>query len=309
MEKKGQIYINESALRMRRAEKKFRMLFEYSPIGMAMVNHETGAFLEVNQSLLDSTGYTKEEFLNLSFWDITPREYEAQEEAQIEELNTTGRFGPNEKEYIRKDGTRFPIKIRGFKLSDVDGTELVWGIIEDISEQRRMEENLRFHAYHDTLTSLSNRRKFEKDLREALKACEETSLVMALFILDLDKFKAVNDNYGHQVGDQLLVEVGKRIKHVIQNDKDTVARIGGDEFAVILNDIQSRDNAYQVAERIRVQLERPFSICGNMISITASIGVAMGPEDSLDEDIIFRKADENAYSIKEDGGNGVKITS
>lgn len=127
--------INERKL----AQNKFRMLFEQSPIGMALVNHETGDFLEVNNSILKATGYTKEEFLNLSYWDITPREYEAQEIQQLQELNKTGRFGPNQKEYIRKDGTRYPLSISGALYVDINGKKVVWGIIEDITERKQAE--------------------------------------------------------------------------------------------------------------------------------------------------------------------------
>ena len=119
--------------KLRRPEDRFISLFVHAPIGMAMVDHATGDFIEVNEALLKYTQYTKEEFLKLSFWDITPREYEHQEQEQIETLNKTGSFGPNYKEYIRKDGSRFPISIRGFILTDVDGRKLVWGIIEDLS--------------------------------------------------------------------------------------------------------------------------------------------------------------------------------
>lgn len=119
--------------KLRRSEEKFQMLFEHSPIGMALIDHLTGEFLEVNTALLRYTGYTKPEFLKLSFWDITPSEYVAQEQAQIEALNRSGSFGPNQKEYIRKDGSRFPISLQGFLINDVDGRKLVWGIIEDIT--------------------------------------------------------------------------------------------------------------------------------------------------------------------------------
>jgi PAS domain S-box-containing protein len=120
--------------KLRRSEEKFKFLFEHSPIGMAMVDFLTGDFVEVNESLLSSTRYTKEEFLKLSFWDITPKDYADQEEQQLEDLRTKGSFGPNRKEYIRKDGTRFPISIRGFIITDVDSRKLVWGIIEDLSK-------------------------------------------------------------------------------------------------------------------------------------------------------------------------------
>jgi PAS domain S-box-containing protein len=128
------IAIDTSEQKLRRSEEKFEFLFKHSPIGMAMVDHVTGEFVEVNDSLLESTQYTKAEFLELSFWDITPTEYQSQEESQLDDLNQKGAFGPNRKEYIRKDGTRFPILIRGFALTDVDGRKLVWGIIEDLSK-------------------------------------------------------------------------------------------------------------------------------------------------------------------------------
>lgn len=123
--------------KLRRAEEKFELLFEHSPIGMALIDHGTGEFLEVNAALLAYTGYSKQEFLKLSFWDITPSEYRDQEEQQIRDLNEKGSFGPNEKEYIRKDGSRLPISLRGFILNDVDGRKLVWGIIEDISLKKK----------------------------------------------------------------------------------------------------------------------------------------------------------------------------
>lgn len=153
-------------IKLSRSEEKYNMLFEYSPVGMAMINHNTGDFHEVNRALLEMTGYTKEEFLQLSFWDITPPEYQEQEEQQRLDLEATGRFGPNEKEYIRKDGSRFPIRIKGFILADVDGTRLVWGIIEDISnEYRRIFDNFQ-DAY------------FQTDLTEKVVFANPTALAM-----------------------------------------------------------------------------------------------------------------------------------
>lgn len=125
-----------------RANRKFRMLFENSPVGLAFVDHMTGEFLEVNDAVLDAAGYTKDEFINLSYWDITPREYEEQEIRQIEELNKTGSFGPNTKEYIRKDGTRYPISISGALYTEINGETVVWSIIEDITERKEAEETI-----------------------------------------------------------------------------------------------------------------------------------------------------------------------
>ncbi|MFM7769148.1 MAG: ATP-binding protein, partial [Bacteroidota bacterium] len=152
------IYSSERVL----AQNKFRMLFEQSPVGMALVLHETGEFLEVNKSVLESTGYTKDEFLKLSYWDLTPREYEEQEIKQLDTLNETGRFGPNFKEYIRKDGSRYPLSISGALFVDVDGRKVVWGIIEDLSERKEREliiknqneELLRLNAAKDKFFSI-----------------------------------------------------------------------------------------------------------------------------------------------------------
>ena len=134
------ISVTRDISKLRRAENKFRMLFELSPVGLAMVDNETGEFLEVNDAILRSSGYGRDEFLKLSFWDITPREYEAQEMDQLRQLKETGRFGPNEKEYIRKDGSRYPITISGVLFVNEDGRQVVWGIIEDISERKKAEK-------------------------------------------------------------------------------------------------------------------------------------------------------------------------
>jgi PAS domain S-box-containing protein len=124
---------------LKKEKDKFHTLFELSPIGMALVDKETGHFLEANNRVLEDTGYSKDEFLNLSFWDITPREYEEQEAQQLLELNEKGCFGPNEKEYIRKDGTRYPIAISGFKYVDINGVEVVWGFIQDITKLKELD--------------------------------------------------------------------------------------------------------------------------------------------------------------------------
>lgn len=124
---------------LKKEKDKFHRLFELSPIGMALVDNETGHFLEANNRVLEDTGYSKDEFLNLSFWDITPREYEEQEAQQLLELNEKGCFGPNEKEYIRKDGTRYPIAISGFKYVDINGVEVVWGFIQDITKLKELD--------------------------------------------------------------------------------------------------------------------------------------------------------------------------
>jgi PAS domain S-box-containing protein len=171
-----------------RSEEKFILLFKNSPIGMAMIRHDTGEFLEVNEALLGYVGYTKDEFLKLSFWDITPREYESQEQTQIDELNRTGKFGPNEKEYIRKDGKRIPIRLSGFKLIDVDEREVVWGIIENITlekELKEQHEKVKRLSVTDHLTGLFNRQKLDEALDNEINRANRSTSPFSVIMLDL----------------------------------------------------------------------------------------------------------------------------
>jgi len=122
------------------SESRLRGLFELSPIGIALNDYETGKFVDLNNALLAPTGYTREEFISLSYWDVTPREYEEEEIKQLEVLADTGRYGPFEKKYIRKDGSRYPVLLNGMVVYDDNGRKLIWSIIEDISERKRNEE-------------------------------------------------------------------------------------------------------------------------------------------------------------------------
>lgn len=128
------------------SEERFRTLFTQAPVGMALVEHATGKFLEINKAAYGPTGYTEEELIQLDYWALTPKKYHAQEFAQINSLEMTGKFGPNEKEYIRKDGVHYPVKISGFMTLGHDQQKLVWGIIEDITERKQAEEKLNLAA-------------------------------------------------------------------------------------------------------------------------------------------------------------------
>ncbi|WLD59702.1 ATP-binding protein [Salinispirillum sp. LH 10-3-1] len=135
------IHEHEQARRgLKRNEARLRGLFELSPIGIALNDYETGAFLDGNPALLKPTGYSKEEFIALSYWDLTPQEYQPQEEDALQSLQTTGRYGPFEKEYIRKDGIRYPVRLQGILSEETDGRRVIWSLIEDISERRKLDQ-------------------------------------------------------------------------------------------------------------------------------------------------------------------------
>ena len=122
---------------------KYKLLFDLSPIGIALVEHETGRFLDANESMLRSAGYSRDELLSMTYWDITPPEYKDQEDDQMRMLDETGFFGPNKKEYIRKDGSRYPISISGAIFTDDSRGKVVWGLIEDITEREATENRIK----------------------------------------------------------------------------------------------------------------------------------------------------------------------
>ena len=294
-------------VKLLRSEDKFWTLFNSSPVGMAIVDAKTGNFLNVNGAILKSTGYTEKEFIMHSYWDITPKEYEEQELQQINDLKEKGSFGPNQKEYIRKDGTKFPITISGVALIDTNDREIVLGIIEDISERKAYEKELEKLALYDYLTLLPNRRLIIERLHQAIAQSKREKTKLAILILDLDKFKQVNDMLGHYIGDAVLKETAKRISDVVRRDTDTVSRHGGDEFLVLLSDIRKEEDAVLIAKKICEILCKPFVIEENTVNISSSIGIAIYPQHGDDDDTLLRNADKALYKVKNAYGNNFRL--
>lgn len=293
-------YHDDSEVILKRSEEKFNMLFEYSPIGMALVDHETGKFYEVNKSLLESTGYTKDEFLNLSYWDITPVEYNEQELQQIKDLNEKGKFGPNEKEYIRKDGSRFPIRIQGFILKDIDDKKIVWGIIEDISEIKRLENELRQQAMRDYLTGAYNRRFFSEILTKAVSQARRVNNGLVIIIFDIDHFKFINDKFGHCIGDNILVNITNIVSANIR-DYDILCRWGGEEFILLLPSTNLEDGV-KIADKLRVIINN-FDF---QIPIKVSCSFGLTTLQSSDSESLIKNADSALYTAKHSGRNCVR---
>ena len=302
----------ESMVKPHQPEERFQELFHSSPVGIAMIDQLSGEFLMVNKQLLDYTGYTKEEFLKLTIWDITPEEDESQEIQQKHDLNAYSYFGPNEKEYIRKDGTRFPIMIQTFNATDnskSEGRNIVWGIIQDISKSKEKEDQLHAMALHDDLTGLPNRRLLADRVRQEIAKSSRNKTKFALIAVDIDKFKAVNDQFGHIIGDTLLREISTRASSVLQRCSDTICRIGGDEFIILLPDIDSVLNATLIANKIRAAFEEVFQIEGHSIYITCSMGITLYPDHGVEELILFRLADDALYKSKNLGRNCISVSS
>lgn len=180
------------------------------------------------------------------------------------------------------------------------------GISTDITERKDIEEHMQHMAQYDALTHLPNRALFNDRLQQAIAAAQRNKAHLALMFIDLDKFKPVNDTYGHGVGDLLLKDVALRIQDCLR-ESDTAARIGGDEFVILLPTIVTQQDASKVGEKILHALNQPFALTGHTLQISASIGVAVYPKHGSNEKLLVKSADIAMYHAKKNGRNNVKI--
>lgn len=180
------------------------------------------------------------------------------------------------------------------------------GIAIDISERKDIEEHMSRMAQYDALTHLPNRALFNDRLRQAVSAAQRHKEYLALMFIDLDKFKPINDTYGHGVGDQLLKEAAQRIQDCLR-ESDTAARLGGDEFVVLLPTIEAAQDANTVGEKIRRALNHPFALAGHNLTISSSIGIAVYPVHGDEEKLLVKNADIAMYHAKRMGRNAVIV--
>lgn len=206
----------------------------------------------------------------------------------------------------RSDGTSFPAEI--WTHPQMTNNSLVGAVMTfiDITERKKMETELQRMAHYDVLTGLPNRALFSDRIQQALAEAKRDRIRIAIMFIDLDKFKPVNDTYGHAVGDLLLKDVANRIKSSIR-ESDTVARIGGDEFVALLKHVKDSQDALIVAEKIRTALNTPFLINNLSLGISSSIGIAVFPDHGSQEIDLCKNADAAMYQAKEKGRNIVQI--
>lgn len=295
-----------------------QLLVQSTPEGISILD-ENGRVIDANDAFCHHLGYTREEVLQLTLSDFEVRMSSGEISARLGTLH--GGHTRFEGRHRRKDGTLVDVESVISEV-EVEGARCFFSLSRDITEQKRNQESIRSLAFHDTLTQLPNRRLLLDRLEQAIAASKRHARHCALLFLDLDKFKPLNDEYGHVMGDQLLVQLAGRLGNCMR-DMDTVARFGGDEFIVLLPELspdldESKAQARLVAEKIAAVLAepyhlilQPFSAPGDRKTIeyscTTSIGVVLFINDHMSADDIIRHADMAMYRAKESGRNSIRF--
>jgi diguanylate cyclase (GGDEF)-like protein/PAS domain S-box-containing protein len=281
------------------SETRYRRLFETAQDGILILDAGTGKIIDVNPFMVAMLGYAREEFLGRQLWEIGLFQDITANKIAFERLQA--------EKYIRYE--HLPLETKDGKPRDVEfvsnvylanGKTVIQCNIRDITERKRQERNLVHVGTHDALTRLPNRALFEDRLQIALAQAIRSLKKLAVMLLDLDRFKEINDTLGHSIGDRVLQAVGDRLTELLRK-MDTVARIGGDEFLLLLSQIKHAKYALTIAQKLIEAFHKPFVVDTHEISITTSIGIVIAPDDGKDVDTLIKKADIAMYYAKEQG--------
>jgi diguanylate cyclase (GGDEF)-like protein/PAS domain S-box-containing protein len=284
---------------LREARDRFRSIFENAPIGVAMVDLE-GRYLQVNGSLCEILGYTEQELQKLTWQEVTHPD-DLAISSDFARRIVAGEFPRYhlEKRFVHADGHSVWASLSVSLVRDSEGEPLYFvSQIQDITERKVLEERLEHRAYHDILTGLPNRSLLVNRLAHALERTRRRVDRQAVVLfMDLDSFKVVNDSLGHDAGDHLLGLLAERLRRCLRPE-DTLARFGGDEFVVLLEDVEDPGEAMRVAERITNELKKPFVMDGRSLFASVSIGIAQGNARTKSPLDLLRDADTAMYRAK-----------
>jgi diguanylate cyclase (GGDEF)-like protein/PAS domain S-box-containing protein len=268
-----------------------------------LIADREGHIVWVNEAFSKLSGYSSEELLGQRPSLLKSGRQDSTFYRELWQTILGGKVWQGELVEQRKDGSLFVVEETITPLFDAKGniTHFI-AIQHDITLRKRQGDKEHFLAYHDSLTGLPNRAMFLNLLRQAVEHSKAQHTLMALMFIDLDRFKPVNDELGHQIGDLVLVAVSNRLKAAVRKT-DVVARIGGDEFAVIENGLADIKPVEALARELILRLGKPYRLDHHEVSIGASIGVAIYPSDGGDASLLLKRADVAMYQAKENGRN------
>src|SRR5689334_9551421 len=280
---------------MNRLDAGLRRLVATNLIGMLFVDL-AGKILDVDESFLQTLGYARPE-LPARIHDLTSPEDRRLDDEAFEKLMAFGACAPFEKTLVRRDGSLVPV-LFGAALYE----EEIACFVVDLSQNKQAQEKLNHLAYHDALTDLPNQVLFKDRLKQAIALSRRNDHLQAVLLLNLDRFKTVNDSLGYTAGDRLLQSVAQRLTSCVR-ETDTVARFGGDEFAVLLTQIPRAQDAANVARAIKAALDQAFIFEDQEIFVASSIGISMYPHDGRDTAGLLKTAGVALDRAKVQGGN------
>ncbi len=288
-------YINDE-------QKIAQLVYQNSSEAMVVTNAR-GVIISVNHAFTELTGYSLEEAVGKSTRLLNSgKQSRAFYQAMWQAINSTGRW-QGEILNRRKDGKLYTEWLTINSIFNDDGTvDRRVALFSDISHKKESEYLIWKQANFDLLTDLPNRRMFQDRLEHEIKKSDREKLFLALLIIDLDRFKEINDALGHAIGDLLLKKVGYRLRACVR-ESDTVARLGGDEFTVILGDLHSLTYIDLIAQSILDSFSLPFQLHNEVVYISVSIGIAIYPDDATDVGELLKSADQAMYAAKNQGRN------
>ncbi|MGA2780531.1 MAG: EAL domain-containing protein, partial [Smithella sp.] len=296
---------SEEALRQN--EEKYRTILESIQEGYFEVDL-TGNFTFCNDSMSRLTGCSKEELLGVNYKQFINEETAKEVFQAFNKVYSTGEpaKGFNWR-IIGKNGFERYIEASVSLKKDSSGKLTGFrGIIHDITERKQIEQQINYMATHDVLTGLPNRLMFSQLLNHAIRTAQRHKRQLAVFFIDLDRFKAINDSLGHEAGDRLLKEIAKRFKKSLRS-VDVVSRLGGDEFVILIEEVNELSQISNIAHKLLIATIKPMVLTGEECRITASIGISMYPKDGTDEQSLMKNADMAMYFAKEEGKNNYQF--
>ena len=290
--------LEDEFLAAARATEHYRLLFAANPHPMWVHDPETLRILEVNDAAVTHYGYSREEFVSMTLPDLRPTEDVGAILRENSATNSTKLTGPWR--HRCKDGSYIQVDMASHFI-DFQGRKCSFVLVQDVTDRQQLHEQLVHQAHHDLLTGLPNRLLLEDRMQQSLAQAARYGQQAAVLCLDLDRFKEINDSFGHAAGDLCLQQVVARVSARLRA-VDTFARTGGDEFVIILGELANKNSAVMVARSVLDSLNKPIEVDDYSFDISASIGISIYPDDGTDARQLRRLADAAMYRAKQAGG-------
>jgi diguanylate cyclase (GGDEF)-like protein/PAS domain S-box-containing protein len=288
-----------------KSEERYRYLFQNANDPIFIIDTEL-KFINVNRRAVDLFGYELVEFTAMNVVDLVPADQIPRLQGELKKRES--------QEAMEKLSTNMRTKWGHFLDVEISSSPFMEGqnvmgsihIVRDVTQSKRMEDEIRYQATHDILTGLANRMLFMDHLALSISQGHRYNEIQAVMFLDLDRFKSINDSLGHAAGDKLLQLISERLKECVR-ETDTVARIGGDEYNILITQMVHPEDATAIANKILSATSKPFAIDGHQLQVTISIGISLYPADGEDAETLLKNADIALYHAKEQGRNNYQF--